>query len=265
MTNELSRVCHWLADHAAALVTADWAKVTCRECRLEQPLAEPQRAPEYRVPQHRVAPCSSVQAPCRLCHPATCIRPTLGGRTYTEARRTVEGREKRPVDIWMRKEEDEGMSDELIHFRDGLSWKTKCGRLPQEVWTSVSLAERWPDVTCPDCRLEQPLAEPQRAPEYRVPKHVLAMDRSLTLADQGVWRRHLESELAVAEQDYTDAMNRAAEAARSAHLASKAAARIRTLLAEQEPAWRAMGVGASGGVQSFSGGYGSRLSKPGPY
>lgn len=121
---------------------------------------------------------------------------------------------------------------------------------------------RWDKVTCGDCRLEQPLAEAERAPEYRVPQHVKEMDRRLALADQ----------LAAVTRTYTEAMAAAASAAREASAASAEAARIRALLAEQEPAWREYGVHPSEGAEGRSAGSeramvwtGHYLSKPGPY
>jgi hypothetical protein len=148
------------------------------------------------------------------------------------------------IDIWMRWEEDGGMSENILIHHSSMPGKHDGVEIE-------SLSSSWPQVTCRECQWERPLAEPEKAPEYRVPQHVLDMDRRLGLAD----------ELAAAERDYTEAMERAALAAREANAAGAAVARIRTLLAEEEPAWRAVGVDASGGVQSFS----AVLSKPGPY
>jgi hypothetical protein len=113
----------------------------------------------------------------------------------------------------------------------------------------------WSEVTCGECRLEMPLAEPERAPEYRVPQHVLAMDAVLGLRD----------ELAAAERNYDRAVAAAAEAARLAEQSSAQVARIRSLLAEHEPDWRADRVRPSGVSQGLSAGCEYRLSKPGPY
>jgi hypothetical protein len=145
------------------------------------------------------------------------------------------------------------------YIKSGRALRTACGLLAD---AQPHARADWKDVTCGSCRLEQPLAEPERAPEYRVPQHVLDTDKRLGLAD----------ELRRAEQDYTEAMQRAALAAREANAATAAAARIRTLLAEQEPAWRMPGAQGPGVAEGRSAGSeramvwtGHYLSKPGPY
>lgn len=122
------------------------------------------------------------------------------------------------------------------------------------MYERTRITDDWSKVTCGSCRLEQPLAEPERAPEYRVPQHVLDMDRRLGLADE---LRHWEGE-------YAYAMNKAATAARRAEQAGAEVARIRTLPAEQEPAWRAPTPWHARAAQALWEGS-PRLSKPGPY
>jgi hypothetical protein len=150
----------------------------------------------------------------------------------------------------MRWEEDEGMSEDIkIHHSSQLPFLLE----------GEELSSDWGKVTCSSCRLEMPLAEPERAPEYRVPQHVLDTDRRLGLAD----------ELRRAEQDYADAMKSAARAARIAEQAGQEVARIRALLAEQEPAWRTGHHGRPEASDSLSAAQAvapvRQLFKPGPY
>jgi hypothetical protein len=148
----------------------------------------------------------------------------------------------------MRPEEDEGMSEEnkIIHHRSQVVSLV----LPKQ----DLITDDWAKVTCGSCRLERPLAEPERAPEYRVLQHVLDTDRRLGLAD----------ELAAAEREYATMSDLAAAAAREAERASRKVARIRTLLAEEEPAWRAPTPWHARAAAAISEGS-ARLSKPGPY
>lgn len=57
-------------------------------------------------------------------------------------------------------------ADRGVHFRHPLKWRTVCGKLPQEIYTSVSVADAWPEVTCGYCRVAKggtPLAgSPER-------------------------------------------------------------------------------------------------------